>query len=296
MKPNIDASALSGVKLKSTNTRIRTRDGKLFEERKSVDGTLVATLIGKEVLPPLLQDGEACSRSLPAWRWEGQSWVREDATTTAKNVPARFRIVSYNVWFKEWHQEARALALLELLHEPAIACFQEVTPSFLRILLATDWVRQHYFVSDGPVALTVNPYGVVMIVRKNVFPHVEFRISNFPSNQGRRLLTAHLGPSLVVGTVHLESLDNAEMRIAQLTTAKQQCTLVCGDMNFADGEAEEQCMADGWTDVGKGGSGTASDGLFGRYDRFFLKNGLVGSEYQTLGESKIGGDLPTRPR
>ncbi len=46
------------VGLNPTTTRVRTRDGQLFEEKRREDGTIETRFVQKEVLPTHLIEGE----------------------------------------------------------------------------------------------------------------------------------------------------------------------------------------------------------------------------------------------
>ena len=136
-----------------------------------------------------------------------------------KDLPTSFfkRIVTWNVWFKNIHQHARASELLRIVEEndPHILALQEITPVFLEILLSNAFIRAKYRVSDGPLGNTITPYGVLLLISLDLPPCI-FEIHSMPSNMGRRLVTARYN-NLTIGTVHLESLDNVQMREFQLS-------------------------------------------------------------------------------
>lgn len=110
---------------------------------------------------------------------------------------------------------------------------QEVTESFLNIVLAHPWVRCHFLISDATGSTCV-PYGVLLLVSVShpLLCSPMFRLHQMPSNMGRRLLVAEFSVSdhkpdcsaqLVssrglfrVCTAHLESLDNSDIRLSQL--------------------------------------------------------------------------------
>lgn len=73
---------------------------------------------------------------------------------------------TFNVWFDDLAFEQRATALLELLAgcDADLIALQEVTPRLLERILASDWVRASYAISDHR-GMTVWPYGVLLLTR-----------------------------------------------------------------------------------------------------------------------------------
>jgi endonuclease/exonuclease/phosphatase family metal-dependent hydrolase len=78
-----------------------------------------------------------------------------------------------------------------------------------------------------------------MLVRKTLLP--TFTFHDFPTNMARKLLVANLnlemGQSFQVGTVHLESLGNPDLRAQQLEISNRvlkagSSAILCGDFNF----------------------------------------------------------------
>lgn len=104
----------------------------------------------------------------------------------------------------------------------------------------------------------------------------EFELHDLPSQMGRKLLLVRLpfplpvgggggggsggraAAQLVIGTAHLESLDAAGLRAAQLQTIwealrgqqaeEEGAVILCGDMNFDDGAPAETAACAGATD------------------------------------------------
>ena len=255
---------------KGTVTRVRTRDGRVREERARPDGSYEKISETVEVLPSYLEHSDQGFAKLSAFVHNGTRWARGrppvDAKKQAKrldllaeededqekddveeeeeeeeggggdaaggrrsagqepNSRGALKLVTYNVWFAREDQLLRARGLLAVVEaqQPDVVCLQEVTVPFLECLLAEPWVQRDFVVSDNATGTTVNPYGVAMLVRKATpatpwLQDPEFTIHHLPSNMGRRALFASLASgNLRVGTAHLESLDNAALRIAQL--------------------------------------------------------------------------------
>eukprot|EP01052_Picozoa_sp_SAG31_P025299 SAG31_NODE_2210_length_6179_cov_78.720230_7_plen_205_part_00 len=160
------------------------------------------------------------------------------------------------------------------------------------------------------------------------------QLHDLPSAMGRKLLLAKLRPSrgggeaFMVGTVHLESLDNAATRALQLRAiwaalaSGGSCesradeasqihpagAVLCGDMNYdpADGVEEAAAMPDGAVDCWLEVHGAGVPGFTmpiddvtqkpTRIDRFFsLCNGDRGMQpisMQVIGTDGIGVNVP----
>ncbi|WP_375758346.1 poly(A) polymerase [Corallococcus exercitus] len=204
---------------------------------------------------------------LPAWRYDARSgsWTeRPREAGRAPPNPASLTIATFNVLFDLYDAELlaterRTPAALALLRETDadVIALQEVTPSFLRALLAEPWVREHGWLSDGPGAHTVERYGQVLLSRvplASVWQRVFSR--------DKRIIAAELrlaGGALWVATPHLTSnrdASGASARAVQVeallewaralgaTGDKEAPDLVlAGDFNFGDGAPEAESFA-----------------------------------------------------
>lgn len=86
----------------------------------------------------------------------------------------------------------------------------------------------------------VGAYGCLLLVRHEL--RAEFSQVSFPSNMGRSLLVARCTPPpserpFALATVHLESLNSARLRTAQLEVCRDALkpydrAVLCGDFNF----------------------------------------------------------------
>eukprot|EP00732_Lithocolla_globosa_P004487 Lithocolla_globosa_v1_NODE_4156_length_1498_cov_11.607762.p1 type:complete len:396 gc:universal NODE_4156_length_1498_cov_11.607762:1324-137(-) len=248
----LTSDAINKLSLRPTTTRIRTKTGELFEERKDADGIVTLVKVGQEQI-----DSTNLSRILPAWYWdkETQTWKKQDedaipsSTCSSSSSSSLFRHVTYNVWFSDFQQQPRCHALISLLEqlEPHLVCFQEVTEVFLKTLSSHSWIQDKYVLSDAK-GLTVYPYGVLIMVERSFWNSHQgkFEIHHLPSNMGRRFLLAEFSSSsssssspssspsspssssssssssspswLKCGTAHLESMANTDIRLAQLNS------------------------------------------------------------------------------
>ena len=192
---------------------------------------------------------------LPPHRYDpatGQ-WCPEDSAGQGQPLSSLI-VATHNVWFASYHQEVRGIALLSELKacDADIIALQEVTPPLLEQIREAPWIRRSYALSDHD-GRTMERYGVLLLSR---LPVERFTLHDMPTRMGRKLLCAHLAGSLVVATIHLESLPpSAEYRDAQF----KQCVsildafdhaVLMGDMNFCSSWPEEnQRIPDRYTDV-----------------------------------------------
>ena len=144
------------------------------------------------------------------------------------------KLLTWNIWFNKKYMELRFCEILRLVKksDPDICCFQEVVPEFIELMgLDTHWFDNYDF-SD----LDVSPYGTILCVKK--YFEFGFKSYDLTSKMGRKLIIGS-NPDLVVGTVHLESLDSQPIRLTQLQEIKELLDsygsvskILCGDFNF----------------------------------------------------------------
>lgn len=254
--------SFSKAQLSETTTRVRHRDGRLYEEQVHKG---VLKNLGSEPIPSFLSDMDKGFSHLAPFVFKHDAWVRCDEKEAHKpqSIGMECRdisVVTYNVWFKEWHMETRAKAMFTLLEKerPDVICLQEVTEPFLKLLIQHPFF-QAYYLSDA-IGRTCYPYGVLMAVSKNRVAQIPvFTLHALPSNMGRRFLRASLQltfGSIFIGTAHLESLKNQLIRKEQISVIKPLLldeehlgSFWMGDFNFGDHapEARElQPFVDAW--------------------------------------------------
>ena len=148
--------------------------------------------------------------------------------------PRGLRLVTYNVWFDPLKFGARCSAIFAILRasDADVICLQEVLPNFIHLLRAQPWLALYELSGDEE---SVEPYGVLMLCKRSLAPL--FCFHELPTRMARKLLTAQLTvpvlpedtaktvpvlpeatshastSTLMVGTVHLESLDNHPVRV-----------------------------------------------------------------------------------
>jgi poly(A) polymerase len=272
---------------------------------------------------------------LPAWRFDPKAtvWVEAPRSTQSpesRPAPAELTVASLNVLFDLYNPEMldsrrRNLAAISLLRsvDADIISLQEVTEPFLRALLDTPWVREHFFLSEGPAALTVKPYGQVILSR---FPFAS--LSQCVFTRDKRVIAAELalrGGSLWVASLHLMSSrdpSGAGMRAKQVRVLidwartlqadghETPDLLLTGDFNYGDDAPEAQSFADAgfvdaWTQLRPGEAGytydpkrnamaalTTSTGRSQRLDRVLVRSPsgrLTAHKVGFFGEEPISG-------
>jgi exonuclease III len=130
-------------------------------------------------------------------------------------------------------------------YKPDVVCFQEVLPEYARELtqLMTR-TEEGYASSDDGTGSSVGYYGTLMLVRRSHFPTFTRTSFGEYTSMDRDLLSADLGAMsknpLVVGTVHLESLNSHPYRVKQMRCCYEKLcqsrphtsAILCGDFNF----------------------------------------------------------------
>lgn len=155
-----------------------------------------------------------------------------DAALTARPT-FHVRVVTWNIWFDRKQQDERLAALMtEVVREAAdVICLQEVLPHVAEAIKSCKPLCELYDVSPN----SISSYGVLMLVA--VEHEAKFSNLSLPGSMGRSLVVAECA-DLVVATVHLESLNNVQIRREQLQIASKHLAdtrrpaVLCGDFNF----------------------------------------------------------------
>ena len=150
--------------------------------------------------------------------------------------PPPLRVLTLNVWFSEAAWDARFASQLAIFSASCadVLCLQEVTRRFEVALLASGSPLLATHEWHGP-DFSSHRYGTAALVRRALRP--VFSRTLLHSDMGRDLLVVRLPvPAVLVGVVHLESLDNADVRKQQLEEIAGQLggvpSLLVGDFNF----------------------------------------------------------------
>lgn len=155
------------------------------------------------------------------------------------------RLLTWNVWFEDWHQAARAREVLRVarMHEVDVLALQEVTPEAFGSLWRDPWLRETFALSTADPSAAgrststlggLAPYGCLLAVRRTLGP-VTFHVSPLTSRMNRTLVHAEVG-GMLIATTHLESLANARARAEQLSEIADVLgrgpSILSGDLNF----------------------------------------------------------------
>merc|ERR1740123_298311 len=128
--------------------------------------------------------------------------------------------MTQNVWFDPSNKEQRFLMLIELIEReaPHVVALQEMTLDAANWLMASDYIRATYWITDPDIVTLKNWYGVLTLVSRKLSPNCQHLWAAYYdygvlSTLGRGLLTVafdvcrgqHDTVRIVVGNTHLES-------------------------------------------------------------------------------------------
>jgi len=141
------------------------------------------------------------------------------------------KIITWNIWFHENGREKRTIKILEeiLRYDADFIVFQEVTPDSSQII---NRMKQNYHIIGYPL---MQSYDTLMLSR--YLPSSWNRYQLPDTQMGRNLLLAEfLGPTIQIGTFHLESIFPSNiLKVKQLEYIREitsQNTILLGDTNF----------------------------------------------------------------
>lgn len=241
-------------------------------------------------------------------------WV--PAPTVGAAAPRdELSLVTFNIWFSDYHAEERYLAIADLLSRemPDVIVFQEVTPQALDVFLAQPWIRVRYR-RAAVVGDAVGNYGMLILSR---LPITRVTYTRLPTQLDRGYLIAELsngGSPLTVVAVHLESgkagarLRAQQMRQIFRAVQRTENAVVMGDFNMRD--AENGLIGapyrDLWPALRPHDDGFTEDTSINlmrfdsknkhrqvRFDRVLLKGGgWVARGIDLLGTEPISAELP----
>ena len=184
---------------------------------------------------------------VPTLKWNSTEWSSVKMPDLTEIIEKKISFMTYNVWFEEHNFTNRVYAIFQLLEKYSadFICLQEVTRRFLNNLLDQKFIRDNYHVSGN----FQHGYDVIIISKLPV----KFYVQKFQkSNMTRKLLIAETFYNcngevkpILIGTSHLESLNNPEFRKSQLeiifrVLEKSDSSFLMGDFNFDPSWENEQ--------------------------------------------------------
>lgn len=184
---------------------------------------------------------------LQPYRFQPEIAAWEAWPSARVTSPAKLTLLTYNLWFDQFRWRDRLTSALAEVdeHRADIIGLEEVTPEFLELILATDWVRSDYWVSDVS-GETLQPNGVLLLARH---PLQRLALCQLPSEKHRKFVIAEIGTPagwLYVGALHLESSSSGTpMRLEQLDSIlpglhRAADAVLMGDFNFDPQDEAEQ--------------------------------------------------------
>lgn len=145
---------------------------------------------------------------------------------------SNFTVMTWNVWFGADFFAKRMGSIIDIVLEtdPDVACFQEVLGSFHQMMREHPVLMQKYTLSAPG-----HSYFVTTLTKRSLVP--VYTVVSLPTSLGRDLLmssfvlprpgskntsssSVHTGERIVVGNVHLESLDAHPVREQQLAASR----------------------------------------------------------------------------
>jgi endonuclease/exonuclease/phosphatase family metal-dependent hydrolase len=183
-------------------------------------------------------------------------------------------ILSWNVWFDYHELQSRSdLIIIEIVRmQPDIVCLQEVLPLFESNLSRHRQLQALYEFSKYEPG---HGYGNITLVKKNLRP--QFTSVPLPTKMGRKLSVARVlvGGSnqveIVIGNVHLESLENNQLiREQQLQVCNEQLpagmSVLAGDFNIPGDDAKYRLrLSQGRSSSSRSSSSSGSDSGRGEF-------------------------------
>ncbi|CAI2370911.1 unnamed protein product [Moneuplotes crassus] len=186
--------------------------------------------------------GDPCPNRVPTYRYFDGSWKEVDPQEEEFNSMNTKSLTFYtqNIWFESHNAAERFETLVQMAldTDADFVCFQEATGPFLKELTENEGIRKKYYISGNGI----RGYGVVIISK---LPAYFFEFKYECTSMGRSLLVGEVSinsdenedSTFLVGTSHLESLNNAALRKDQMEyyidpILGKYDSIFMGDFNF----------------------------------------------------------------
>ncbi|XP_051128164.1 uncharacterized protein LOC127249443 [Andrographis paniculata] len=193
--------------------------------------------------------------------------VDDQAMDEASMSSKTWKVMSYNIWFREdveMHNRMKALGNLIRLHSPDVICLQEVTPKFYDIFQKTNWWKDYQCTVADKKAIQ-GAYFCMQLIKLPVKMYGCRPFYNSIMGRGIHMaeVNVHRDVSIIVATSHLESpcpspptWDQmfSKERVEQANEAvkfldKHQNVIWGGDMNWDDKSDGPFPLSEGWVDA-----------------------------------------------
>jgi endonuclease/exonuclease/phosphatase family metal-dependent hydrolase len=152
-------------------------------------------------------------------------------------MSSHFSLLTLNTYFDTFQCGARYAAQIALFArlQPHAIALQEVNAALLAAIASAPGLAAYELCAP---TLRRSFYGTALLVKRELAP--AFSRRELPTDMGRELLLANLvlpgGARLCLATVHLESLNNSDLRRLQLEASRALigpgAAVLCGDFNF----------------------------------------------------------------
>ncbi|KAL8032870.1 hypothetical protein ABFS82_13G126000 [Erythranthe guttata] len=221
----------------------------------------------------MFSKGNNCLSGIRFWVCSNnvkQSRCAETSECTDHESKTIWKVLSYNVWFREdveIHERMKALGDLIELHSPDVICFQEVTAGIYEIFRRSNWWKGYMCSISDDEAFSGWRYFCMQLCK---LPVKSYSCKPFHNSiMGRELCIAEVqmqqpNTALVIATSHLESpcprppeWDQmySNERVFQAKEAvkfldnNSRNVIFCGDMNWNDELDGPFPKPEGWLDA-----------------------------------------------
>ena len=164
------------------------------------------------------------------------------------------KLMSWNVYFDDASGDERYPAIIQSIVEqnPDLVCLQEATSKFIGLLKSSEQLANY-----SPVhSRGASRYKNIILTKTGINSS---GIIPLPTNMGRSatyIKTRINNRDTTIVNLHLDSMMNdTALRLRQLEkvvefTSREDAVILCGDLNFGDGEKENAFIRQHFRDVG----------------------------------------------
>jgi endonuclease/exonuclease/phosphatase family metal-dependent hydrolase len=168
---------------------------------------------------------------------------------------ATIRILTLNIWFKEYEKEKRMALIAEIIasRSPDMVALQEMTDEHWQICCSHEAFQKYSWSSPPAGQWYYTLIGSLVPFRETPVRRA-FRVTNMGRDLHYASINARSASTLMFATSHLESLDRAEERQQQIAEAmqvfsKDDDVVFCGDTNVNEAYDGEIVLPEDWKDA-----------------------------------------------